>query len=66
MKQSVIYKLTLVLVVFLLFITLGGLGNIAAQQHFYWLAFVGNLVIYPLVLWNLWKAIQKEEKKEGN
>lgn len=64
MRQSLIYKITVVLVVFLAIITLGGLGNIAAQEHFYWVAFAGNLAIYPIVIWNLVRGIKEEEKKE--
>ena len=45
---------------FVAFITLGGLGNIAAQQHFYWVAFIANIVVYGCVIYNLIKHKEEE------
>ena len=50
----------LIVIALVAFITLGGLGNIAAQQHFYWLAFVANVVVYGCVIYNLIKKGQEE------
>ena len=60
MKKSTLYYFALVLVVFVAFITLGGLGNIAAQQHFYWLAFVANIGVYAFIFYELFKKAKEE------
>lgn len=60
MTNSTKFNLLAILITFVAFITLGGLGNIAAQQHFYWLAFVANIVVYGYVIYNLFKKGQEE------
>ena len=53
-------NLLLVLIMFIAFITLGGLGNIAVQETFYWLPFVVNIGVYGTIIWKLFKRGQEE------
>ena len=59
MNSSKYYFLA-VLVFLCAALTLGGLGNIAVQEHFYWLPFVLNLGVYGYLLHNLFKKAQEE------
>lgn len=61
MTQSTKFNLLAVLFAFIGIITLGGLGNIAAQQHFYWLAFVANLGVYAFLVYKIFKKGQEGE-----
>lgn len=60
MDRHTKYNLLAVLAFFCAIITLGGLGNIAAQQHFYWLAFVANLGVYAFLVYKIFKKGQEE------
>ena len=64
MKQAIINKIGLIVVLFIAFITLGGLGNIAVQEPFYWVAFAFNVFVYGAVIWNLWRNLD-DKNKEG-
>ena len=59
-----IYMVAFILLVFVGFITLGGLGVAAVNEPFYWVAFVFNLAIYALILRNLWKAAKEQKAAE--
>ena len=50
----------LIVIALVAFITLGGLGNIAVQDHFYWVAFAANVVVYGCVIYNLLKHKEDE------
>ena len=60
MDKKTKYNFFIILVAFLACITLGGLGNIAAQQHFYWLAFVANLGVYAFLVYKIFKKGQED------
>ena len=64
MKQSDLYIYYIGIVTFLAFITLGGLGNIALKESFYWIPFLLNLGFYSIVGYKLFKK-KKEFDKEG-
>lgn len=60
MTQSTKFNLLAVLFAFIGIITLGGLGNIAAQETFYWLPFVVNIGVYGAIIWKLFKRAQED------
>lgn len=60
MKQSTKFNLLAILFAFIGIITLGGLGNIAAQQHFYWFPLVVNLGVYGFIVYHLFKRGKEE------
>jgi len=64
MKQATIYKISVIVLFFVAMMTLGGLGNAAVKEHFYWIAFAANIVVYGIVIWNLFRGIREEESKE--
>lgn len=60
MTQSTKFNLLAVLAFFCAIITLGGLGNIAVQETFYWLPFVVNIGVYGAIIWKLFKRAQED------
>ena len=60
MTNSTKFNLLAILFAFIGIITLGGLGNIAVQQHFYWLPFVVNVGVYGWIIYKLFKKGQEE------
>ena len=58
MTRHTKYNLLAVLTFFCAIITLGGLGNIAVQETFYWLPFVVNIGVYGVIIWKLFKRAQ--------
>lgn len=59
-----IYMVAFILLIFVGFITLGGLGVAAVKEPFYWVAFVFNFMVYAIIFRNLWKAAQEQRKAE--
>ena len=45
---------------FFAIITLGGLGNIAVRESFYWLPFVVNIGVYGTIIYKLFKRAQED------
>ena len=64
MDKSTKFKLLAILMFFVMAITLGGLGTIAVKDHFYWVAFVANIIVYACVIWNLCRKAKSEQAKE--
>ena len=65
MKKSSLFAVLFILMFFFAAITLGGLGYAGKNESsFYWFAFAVNLVVYPTVMYALYKRVQKELKKE--
>lgn len=60
MDKKTKYNFFIILVAFLACITLGGLGNIAAQEHFYWLPFIVNVGVYGYIIYKLFKKGQED------
>lgn len=60
MDRHTKYNLLVVLTFFCAIITLGGLGNIAVQETFYWLPFVVNIGVYGAIIWKLFKTAQED------
>lgn len=60
MTRHTKYNLLAVLTFFCAIITLGGLGNIAVQETFYWLPFVVNIGVYGVIIWKLFKRAQED------
>jgi len=60
MTRHTKYNLLAVLAFFCAIITLGGLGNIAVQETFYWLPFVVNIGVYGAIIWKLFKRAQED------
>ena len=60
MDKKTKYNFIIILVAFLACITLGGLGNIAAQEHFYWLPFIVNVGVYGYIIYKLFKKGQED------
>lgn len=60
MDKKTKYNFFIILVAFLAIITLGGLGNIAAQEHFYWLPFIVNVGVYGYIIYKLFKKGQED------
>ena len=65
MKKSQFYLLMIILVVICAFPTFGGLGNIAAQEHFYWVLFILNIGVYGYLIHLLNKKRKDAEIVEG-
>lgn len=64
MKKSQLYLLLIVLSVFILMMTLGGLGNMAMTEKFYWIPFVMNIPVYGgLIYFMLGKKREAEESE---
>jgi len=61
MDKTTKYNFFIILVAFLACITLGGLGNIAAQEHFYWTAFVANIAVYGYFIYKLIKEGKRND-----
>lgn len=59
MDKKTKYNFFIILVAFLAIITLGGLGNIAAQEHFYWLPFIVNVGVYGYIIYKLFKKARE-------
>ena len=64
MKQSTKNLYYIVAIFIIAFITLGGLGNIAVQEHFYWIPFFVNIGFYGFIIYKLWKQ-SKQLEEEG-
>jgi len=60
MTRHTKYNLLAVLAFFCAIITLGGLGNIAVQETFYWLPFVVNVGVYGCIIYKLFKRGKEE------
>jgi len=60
MDKKTKYNFFIILVAFLACITLGGLGNIAAQESFYWLPFIVNVGVYGYIIYKLFKKGQED------
>lgn len=60
MSKSTKYNLFAVLLAFVGMITLGGLGNAAIKEPFYWFPFVLNLGVYGDGVYRLFKKGQEE------
>ncbi len=60
MDKKIKYGFLAVLVFLCAALTLGGLGNIAAQEHFYWLPFIVNVGVYGSIIWKLYKKGQED------
>ena len=60
MDKKTQYNFFIILVAFLACITLGGLGNIAAQEHFYWLPFIVNVGVYGYIIYKIFKKGQED------
>lgn len=60
MTRHTKYNLLAVLTFFCAIITLGGLGNIAVQETFYWFPFVVNLGVYGFIVYHLFKRGKEE------
>lgn len=60
MTRHTKYNLLTVLMFFFAIITLGGLGNIAVQETFYWFPFVVNIGVYGTIIWKLFKRAQED------
>lgn len=60
MDKKTKYNFFIILVAFLACITLGGLGNIAVQEHFYWLPFIVNVGVYGYIIYKLFKKGQED------
>lgn len=59
MDRHTKYNLLAVLMFFFAIITLGGLGNIAIRESFYWLPFAVNIGVYGAIIWKLFKRAQE-------
>lgn len=64
MKQSTWHIYYIIGIIILSFMTLGGLGNAAVLEHFYWFPFFLNLGFYGFTVYKLYKRM-KELEKEG-
>lgn len=60
MSKSTKYNVLAVLLAFVGMITLGGLGNAAIKEPFYWFPFVLNLGVYGDGVHRLFKKGQEE------
>ena len=65
MSKSTLYKLLSVLAAFAGMLTLGGLGNVAIKEPFYWIPFVVNLPVYVFIVKHLFDKALKHESMEG-
>lgn len=56
MDKKTKYGFLAVLIALIGCITLGAIGTTAMAQHFYWIAFVANIIVYGCVIYNILKA----------
>lgn len=61
MRNSTINIILMIAMVFVAFVTLGGLGNAAVKEPFYWFPFVANVLVYGWIIYRLYKARNGEE-----
>lgn len=59
MTKNIFY---LIVTVILAVLTLGGLGNAAMAEHFYWVPFVLDIPFFAYIIFKLWKEWEKEGK----
>lgn len=55
MNKSIIFKILSILVLFVAIMTLGGLGNAAVVEPFYWVPFVIDIPLFGFVCYKLFK-----------
>ena len=54
--------LLVVVVAFVAIMTLGGLGDAAMAEHFYWVPFILDIPFFAYIIVRLWKEREKEGK----
>lgn len=57
-----IHGLNIVILIVWMMLTLGGLGNAAMNEHFYWVPFFLDIPFFAYIGVRLWRA---ENPKEG-